>query len=241
MNRRLAGLIGLMVVGLAALGGGVFGLVWAFTRVPNSAQVTAAANAESDQQWRWLTAGKIFPATVGYETSFSVKTQAALVGIAPQEPCAKAFDASLARTLDKQGCVTVLRATYADASHTVLATVGIAVMKSSDAADAVDNKITASSSSGLLPLSFPGTIAEAFTRQAREITSEAASGRYLVFYAAGFADGRKTSEIGPSDKSQATSGETTADDLASSLSNAVTNPLSAPSNPCNDREVRCSP
>lgn len=240
-GRHLFALIALTVAGLAALGGGVFGLVWAFSRVPDPAQVTAVANAESARQWRWLPAGKIFPATIGYQTAFSTQTRATRVGIAPQEPCAQAFDGSLARLLDKQGCVTVLRATYADASRTVLDTVGIAVMKSEAAANAVDAKIMPSAPPGLLPLSFPGTIAAAFTRRAREQVSEHAEGRYLFFSAAGYADGRKTAVTGPSELSPSASRETTVDDLASSVAGAVAGPFSESSTPCADPEVRCSP
>lgn len=230
-GRRLFALIALTVAGLAALGGGVFGLAWAFSRVPDSAQVAAVADAESARQWRWLPAGRIFPATVGYQTSVSsVQTQATLVGIAPQASCAKAADKATARALTTAGCVAVLRATYTDASHTVLDTVGVAVMKSAAAANNADAALVSGATSGLLPVSFPGTVSSAFTRQGRVLMDMQVIGPYLVFDSAGYADGRKRVAV---------SIGFGLNDLTSALSTEVMRSFTPSSNPCVDREVRC--
>lgn len=236
-SRRLLALAGLVVAGLAALGGGVFGLVWAFTRVPTSAQLSAAGNAESAQQWRWLTAGKLFPATVGYPASVSdARTSASLVGIAPQASCAKAADKATAKVLAATGCVTVLRATYTDASHTLLDTVGVAVMKSAQAANDADARLGSGTRSGLLPVSFPGTVSSLFASQGRALMDMQVTGRYVVFDSGGYADGRKGVN-GASGND--TSGGTGLSDLVGALSNQVMNQFVSSSNPCGDREVRC--
>lgn len=237
-GRRLFALIALTVAGLAALGGGVFGLVWAFSRVPDSAQVTAVANAESARQWRWLPAGKLFPATVGYaSTAENVPLSAALVGIAPAVSCATGTDKATAKALTAAGCVTVLRATYTDASHTALDTVGIAVMKSSAAANNADSSLGSGTSSGLLPVSFPATVSSAFTAQGRTLMDTQVTGRYVIFDAAGYADGRKAVAAS---NGEGSTGGTGVSDLASALSTSVMNELSPSGNPCADREVRCS-
>lgn len=226
-------------MGLIAAGGGVGGLVWVHTRKPTPAQVNAAGQREFAVQWRWLTAGQIFPAKVGYTDALGVQTSAILVGIAPQASCSAAFDAAAARMLDAAGCVTVLRATYADPSGTVLATVGVAVLRSTLAADNVLAKLGSDDSTGLLPISFPGTIADKFTRQARETVGvQGTGGDYDVFYAGGYADGRKTKSE-QSANSANLAGEVVTTDLPTQLTSALTVTFSVPSNPCALREVRC--
>jgi hypothetical protein len=238
--RRIA-LTLLIVLGLAAIGGGASGLVVIHDRKPTPAQVTAAGQRALAQQWRWLTAGKIFPATVSYDSNLGFQMTAVLVGIAPQAPCATAFDKAAARVLDAAGCVTVLRATYADQSGTALATVGIAVMRGTGAADSAFGKVVRGNLGGLLPVSFPGTIASWFTRGARETDGvQETSSPYLVFYAAGYADGRSTTSGAPLASGGNTStGETVTGDLANSLTDALVTTFTVPANPCADREVRC--
>ncbi|HEX6449558.1 MAG TPA: hypothetical protein VF060_08860 [Trebonia sp.] len=233
---RLITVITLLVVGLIAAGGGAGGLVWVHTRKPTPAQVAAAGQREFAVQWRWLTAGQIFPPKVGYTTALGAKASAILVGIAPQASCSAAFDAAAARVLDAAGCVTVLRATYADSSGTVLATVGVVVMRSTLAASNVIAKLGSDDSTGLLPVSFPGTIADKFTRQIREtVGSQGPTGEYDIFDAGGYADGRKTTP----EQSTNTTNETATSDLPTGLATALSTTLTSPSNPCALREVRC--
>jgi hypothetical protein len=231
-KKRLLALIALSVVGLAVLGGGIAGAVWAYTRQPTPDQVAAAGDRLSAQEWRTLTAGQIFPATVSYTDTLGRRTKATLVGIAPQASCATGFDAAAARVLDKAGCLTVLRATYADVSGAVLDTVGTAVMTSVAAANAADDDLGPGATTGLLPVSFPGTIAGGFTRQARELTGLQVAGRYLVASAAGYADGRKTAD-------GTSSGESGPADLSGNVADAVGNVLGSPSSPCANQEIRC--
>lgn len=235
---RLAGIIALIVVGLVAAGAGAGGLTWAYTRKPTPDQITAAGQRAVAQQWRWLTAGRIFPATISYSSSMGVKTTAVLVGIAPQASCASAFDAAAARVLDADRCVTVLRATYTDASHTALATIGLAVLPTAAAANNAFSQLNTKQSAGLLPVGFPGTIADKFGPKAREkVGVQGNAGNYLVFYAAGYADGRKTT----AEKSASMSNDSVTGDLPSELATSLNNTFTEPANPCATQEVRCTP
>lgn len=224
----------LAVLGLCAIGGGAAGLVAVHDREPTAAQVAAAARLAFAQKWRRLTAGQIFPATVDYN-SRGIPYRAIRVGIAPPAPCASALDPAAARVLVAAGCVTALRATYADPSGTALATMGVVVMRSTAGADSAFRKIVRGKLGALLPVSFPGTIAARFTPRARETWSEEdASGPYLVFDTAGYADGRATREDPP-----ALYSETVTTDLPTGISNALAILFSSPASSCADRDIRC--
>lgn len=233
-RRRLA-LALLTVAGLGAIGGGVAGLVTVHDRKPTAAQIAAAAQVAFARRWRGLTAGQIFPATVRYTSTSGVPRSAVRVGIAPAAPCARALDPAAARVLDTAGCVTVLRATYADASGTALATVGVAVMRDTSGADSAFGRIARGKLGGLLPVSFPGTIAARFRPAARETSSEQeGSGPYLLFDTSGYADGRATSP-----DSTYLYGETVTTDLPTGLTNVIITTFTAPANPCAGQDVRC--
>ena len=227
----------ILVAGLGAAGGGAAGLVAAASRHPTQAQISAAGQREFTVLWQRLPAGRIFPASVGYVNSLGAETTATLVGIAPQAPCAAAVDARAAAVL-AAGCLTVLRATYTDASRTALATIGVAVMRSADGADAALQTLAAGGHGGLLPVSFPGTVASLFTGKARETASaQSAAGPYLFLYAAGYADGRATG-LGPR-TGAAYLDETVTTDLGAELVADLSATFQRPANPCSDRNVRC--
>lgn len=235
---RLFTIIALAILGLAAIGGGIGGLIWGHTRKPTPAQVSAAGDRAYANQWRWLTAGKIFPAKVSYLNALDLHATATLVGIAPAAPCARAVDAKAARMLAKAGCVTMLRATYADTSRTVLTTIGIAVLPDQKAASAALATINDAKAGGLLPVSFPKTIAGSFTKSARETyDGELLSGPYLIFSATGYADGRKTTQKPsrnlPDTAEQITSG------MPKGMVSVFETALAATDKPCTVREVRC--
>jgi hypothetical protein len=133
--------------------------------------------------------------------------------------------------------VTVLRATYADASRTALATVGIAVLRGAGGADAALRSLAASRG-GLLPVAFPGTVAARFTSRARETASaQSAAGPYVFLYAAGYADGRATA-LGPNAYADY-EGETATTDLAAGVVAGVIAAFHAPASPCADRNIQC--
>lgn len=231
-------MIGLLVLlGLGAAGGGAAGFVAAAHRHPTQAQVTSAGKREQAVLWERLNAGQIFPASVSYPNTLGADTKATLVGIAPQAPCQSAVDAKAAPVLAAAGCVTMLRATYADASGTALATIGIAVMRNPDAAIGAMGKLRVSGG-GLLPLSFPGTVANAFTGKARETYGvQDFAGPYVFLYAAGYADGRST-RLSAQNVSGAL-GETVTEDLGVNVVTSLVHTFQAPANPCEDNNIRC--
>jgi hypothetical protein len=229
----------LLLLGLCAAGGGAAGLIVAAGRHPSQAQVTAAGQRELGVMWERLSAGQIFPASVGYASTLGAETKATLVGIAPQAPCDSAVDAKAAAVLNAAGCVTVLRATYADASQTALATIGIAVMRTPGGTGVVLHTLAAGDDGGLLPVSFPGTVASAFTTTARETyTVQGAAGPYVFLYAAGYADGRSTT-LHASPTAFGYLGESVTTDLGNGLANALNTTFQPPANPCKDKNITC--
>ena len=231
-------MIGLILLaGLSAAGAGAAGLAAVAGRHPSEAQVTVAGQRELAVLWQRLPAGRIFPSSVTYLSTLGSESRATLVGIAPQAPCRAAVDARAAAVLGAAGCVTVLRATYADASRTTLATVGIAVLRGAGGVDAVLRALAAGHG-GLLPAGFPGTVASRFTGRARESASaQSAAGPYVFLYAAGYADGRATA-LGPNAYANY-EGETATTDLAAGVVTGVIAAFHAPASPCADRNIRC--
>lgn len=224
------------LLGLGAAGAGAAGFAVAAHRHPTEAQIASAGQREQAILWERLSAGQIFPSSVSYKNTLGAETKATLVGIAPRAPCRSAVDAKAAAVL-AAGCVTVLRATYADASGTALVTVGVAVLRTPDAAQTALGKLKASGG-GLLPLSFPGTVASVFTGKARETNAaQDSAGPYLFLYAAGYADGRSTKLT--SESFEDSSGETVTRDLGVNVTNALISTFQAPANPCKDKSIRC--
>jgi anti-sigma factor RsiW len=197
---RTTALIALGVLGLGALCGGGFAVVRELTRPPTTAEVTAAGDAEIRLRWRFRSAGEIFPATVPYlNGEFGDKREAHRIGVAPQAGCAPALDPQVAEVVIKNGCVTVLRATYADQSGALLMTVGIAVMPDPGKADAAMTALSdVSDVRGVRPVSFPGTVADRFgdfQRQRWSMQTNRTS--YLFLGTEGWADGRRAISDGP--------------------------------------------
>ena len=223
------------LLGLGVAGGGAVGLAATAERHPTRAQVAAAGQREQAVLWERLSAGQIFPSSVSYMNTLGAETKATLVGIAPQAPCGGTVDAKAAPLLTAAGCVTMLRATYADPSGTALATVGIAVLPTAAAAQKAMGTL-AVSGGGLLPLSFPGTIAGVFTTRARETYAvSAVTGPYVFLYAAGYADGRSTTLTSQDNYMS----ETVTTDLGPNLVNSLVSTFQIPTKPCEDKSIRC--
>jgi hypothetical protein len=186
----------LLVAGLAAVAGGIAGLVSVADRQPTQAQITAAAQRELALQWRRETAGQLFPATVQYTTVTGVQATATRVGIAQETPCAIALAPKAAQLLARTGCVTVLRATYADDLGTAVTTVGIAVLRDASSAAAAYTALQAVPQLiGLMPVSFPGTVSSEFSEESVQANGERAlNGPYLALYVTGYSDGRATNQ-----------------------------------------------
>lgn len=223
-------LAALVAIGLAATAGGGTVLALEMTRHATGAEALAAATAEVSSRWQRLAAGQIFPRQLGFTTSAGTQFRATLAGIAPRATCAQATDPVMARALARAGCVTVLRATYADGSGALVATAGIAVMPSSAAAERAFAATDASSSSGVRAVSFAGTVANLFGDAQRQVFSMQNEGPYIFFVSAGYADGRPSSPG---------LGELQFSDLSSGMTGDLIAIMTNYRNPCREKDIRC--
>jgi hypothetical protein len=231
-HRRPWLIMAALLLGLAGLTASTAGVVvQLLPRRFSAVQAEQLSTWEMLRRWRTWPAGQIFPRTLGYELpgyAFSGKhglhLTARRVGIARMAHCASAVDAPAAKVLTGQGCQVVLRATYVDATRSLVTTVGVAVMPSPAAASSAATALSAGSGvrPGVVPVPFPHTIAALFGEQERQLTVATSDGPYLVLSAAGFADGRPRVRI-------STDGYTDAEmfSLANGLARAVEKPLSA--------------
>ncbi|MBE1561074.1 hypothetical protein [Nonomuraea africana] len=180
--------IGLLcvVAGLGAIVAGAYGLATELTRGPTTEEKTKASLRELALRWRYWSAERLFPAQLGDvgDTGFARR-----LGIAPESDCAKALDEAAARVVTPRGCERVLRATYADSSGTMLATLAVVVMKDSESARAA---LAAGKweTSGVRPAGFSGTVSARFDTGQEQERSATHRLNYLVLGTGGFADGR---------------------------------------------------
>lgn len=157
---------------------------------------------ETAGRWRIMTAGQIFPATIGYQLSrIGVDSASGLslvarrLGIAPQASCGEGADLAAAQVLNRYGCTAVLRATYADSTGSLLLTIGVAVLPDSeDAASAARALAVAPAGARLGPsvraAAVPGTVAARFADRTRQLAWSSSVGPYVILSTVGFADGR---------------------------------------------------
>lgn len=78
------------------------------------------------ERWHAWPVARVFPGSVPGTSPSGARVTYVLAGVAPEAPCRVAFQPGVLRLL--RGCVTALRATYADSTQTFVATVGIAVL-----------------------------------------------------------------------------------------------------------------
>ncbi|WP_156325908.1 hypothetical protein [Nonomuraea sp. SBT364] len=152
---------------------------------------------EIARRWQAWPATGVFPEEVKYLGLDRAQQYAKRVGIAPETSCREAVDPSVAGVLDEYGCVTVLRATYVDQTSTFVMTVGVAVLQDEAARASVTDQLTQDDRVGVLPVAFPGTVTERFGVQQRQRTGWVGAGPYIVFSAAGYADGRTRAAVPP--------------------------------------------
>jgi hypothetical protein len=221
-----------LVLGLAGLTVSAAGVaVRVMPRRFSAVQAEQISTWEMLGRWRAWPAGQIFPRTLGYDLpgyafrgTRSLHLTARRVGIARMAKCSHAVDSAAARVLTGQGCQVVLRATYVDATRSLVATVGVAVLPDAASAASAATALSARSGvhPGIVPVPFPRTIAARFFSSERQLTVATSDGPYLVLSAAGFADGRPRVRI-------STDGYADVEmfSLANGLARAVEKPLSA--------------
>jgi hypothetical protein len=160
------------------------------------------------QRWRTTPKNRLFPAKVRYQlvgeqigAPGALHLMARRLGIAEQATCASAAGTggSLIGLLEHDGCLAVLRATYTDATSSMVLTVGVAVLGSENNAVSAAHFLTGGVAEGqgavarglvLRPVRVPDTPAAAFGVRQRQIAWVVGAGSYLVVATAGFADGR---------------------------------------------------
>ncbi|MER6946597.1 hypothetical protein ABT294_21450 [Nonomuraea sp. NPDC000554] len=145
-----------------------------------------AAEPPVPDRWHAWPTIRIFPRTVPGTSPSGARVTYVLAGIAPETSCRAAFQRRALPALP--GCLTALRATYADSTQTYVATVGIAVL-------AKPGRRTSAHWGGrpptVRPVAFSGGPAERFGPQQYFTGGRtAARDRYVVLTAAGYADGR---------------------------------------------------
>jgi hypothetical protein len=153
-----------------------------------------------ERRWRELTAGKIFPASVGYQipagtldATTALTLHAGLLAIGPQTSCAAAVLGSTVAAVRHYRCSAALRATYVDASGSMVATVTVMVLPGTAAADAVATDVRTAAGRAPVEQTFPvrGTPAAGFAAGQGQLTNASARGPYVVLSTVGFADGRQ--------------------------------------------------
>jgi hypothetical protein len=206
----LAGILAVLaVVGLVFAGIGIAGQF--MPRQFTSAQRSRIEAWEIASRWRTTAKTKIFPARVPYDLTGallgvpgSLRLTARRLGIARQASCDQAagVGATTMSVLRKDGCQAVLRATYTDATSSLVLTVGIAVLGGDASAQSAARYLTGEAAAGqagqgavarhllLKPVQIPNTPAAAFGVRQRQLAWVVGSGSYLVMATAGFADGR---------------------------------------------------
>jgi hypothetical protein len=156
-----------------------------------------ARYAEQDVARRWHAwrADAVFPAQVEYLGLSRVRQYARRVGIAAEARCAAVVDAPVASVLRRHNCRTMLRATYVDQSSTFVVTVGVAVLADEVARVDTGADLPVDDRVGVRPVAFPGTVTESFGAAQRQRTAWIGAGPYIVFSAAGYADGRTRESV----------------------------------------------
>jgi hypothetical protein len=163
------------------------------------AQRRAISAWEMQRRWRALPAGEIFPATVSYQLPSDVLSatsnlvlDARRLGISPAAKCSSAVTGIAIRVLSKQGCSGALRATYVDSSGSMVATVTVAVLPSTAAADAAIKALPAPSTGRMVSraLRIARTPAAGFDDDDRQLSHTEAVGPYVIMVTVGFSDGR---------------------------------------------------
>jgi len=160
---------------------------------------------EMSSRWRADPAGQVFPASIGYqvpaqflEGTRSLQLTATRLGIAPQGSCRSDVSPAAARVLAAGHCTALLRATYVDASQSMVVTLGIAVLPDPKFALTAARQLSEADHGLALmvrPFPVPGTEAARFRDDERQLDYVVGKGPYVIMSTAGFADGRPHVEL----------------------------------------------
>ncbi|GAA1362760.1 hypothetical protein GCM10009612_40080 [Streptomyces beijiangensis] len=187
-----------MVLGLGLIGGAAAG---SWLTGDSSAEPTArTAYTEARGLWHSTPVDTLFPRTLtgkGAGPGGADRTWTRLA-VAPDSSCAGGFDPLLVKVLQPVGCVRMLRATYTDATHSSVTTVGMVFTEADPAAmTALRNRFTReglTARTDLMPRTFPvrSTDAAGFGNKQRAswTVSVLTDAPVVVYSVTGFADSR---------------------------------------------------
>jgi hypothetical protein len=200
-GRRLAAFGALLAVGLMGLAVSAVGI--AHNLLPRQftvGQRRQIATWELERRWRALPAGTIFPGLVSYTvpgmdlySDSNLTLQARLLSISPTTTCAAATSGLAERLLSQHGCAAAMRATYADSSGALVATITVAVLASTAEQHMIVQDLTGSGHTSpalVRALRVARTPAAGFGDAERQLTQAGGTGPYVILSTAGFADGR---------------------------------------------------
>jgi len=225
-----AALLSLLAVGLCGLAVSAAGVAsQVLPRRFTVAQQHKIEAWEVARRWRALPESTIFPASVPYQLTGSdlnsdkgLPLTAHRLGVSVPASCHSGASPAAAKVLGHYRCAALLRATYTDATGSMVATVGVAVLSGSNAANTAEDQLSRPPK-GVRPAAVPGTLAARFREQQRQVSVNSRAGPYLVLATVGYADGRPRVDMGDDLylESEMTS-------LAQGLDNAVTSVLGPP-------------
>jgi hypothetical protein len=232
---RRAGLAGLVAVGLCGLAVSAAGVAsQVLPRRFSVAQQHKIEAWEVARRWRALPESAIFPATVPYQLSGtdlysnqSLPLTAHRLAVSNPATCQNGTSPTAARVLGRYRCTAMLRATYTDATGSMVATVGVAVLSGSTAASTAEGElgrpVKGAPPDSVRPAAVPGTLAARFDDRQRQVNVNSRSGPYLILATVGYANARPRVDMtdDPYLRVEMTS-------LAQGLESAVTNVLGPP-------------
>jgi hypothetical protein len=165
-------------------------------RKPTAAELSRAAATAVARRWQAWPTGKIFPAGLPYTADPDVPEHAMRAGIGRGVGCAAAVDRAVASVLLRNGCRSVLRASYTDEGEAIVITIGVVAFPSPRAALAAQAQLRPDPAAGLHAFAIPYTASALFSDRARQADTVTRDGPYLVLTTAGYADGRPAAATG---------------------------------------------
>ena len=238
---RWVAMVALLAVGLCGLAGGAAGAVrQLLPREFSLVQQQQIQNWEMTRRWRAMPAGQIFPATVTYQVSpdmlnsaQGLSLQAIRLGIAPQSGCGQAVAAAAAAVLAADHCSAMLRATYVDASGSMVVTLGVGVLPNTLMAMKAAPRLEAAlhdQSLAVRAFTVARSPAASFRDPQRQYSTAVQYGPYVVLATAGFTDGRHHVRLATDDYYEEEM-SSLANGLASSVAKRLGKPPPAPTCP----------
>ncbi|MFH8612771.1 hypothetical protein ACH4D5_35400 [Streptomyces sp. NPDC018029] len=202
---RAAAAAACAVLGLGLIGGAVTGS-W-LTGESAAGGAARSAYTVTGALWHSVPVDRLFPPELKGEGAGpgGADRDWTRIAVAPDSGCQGAFDPLLKKALDPVGCLRLLRATYTDATHSHVTTVGLLFTKAdADAMQTLRNRFTEEGldrRTDLMPRPYAakGTAAEGFgdAQRAAWTVSVLPDAPVVAYAVSGFADGRAVTDPQP--------------------------------------------